>query len=491
MRFRGILLLILLSPVFLSTFEESSAALESPYVQEFRVPTSNSGPFAIDIDFAGNVWFTESNASKIAVFFPVNMTFKEYEIPHFGKNLYGLTIDQAKNIWFTGWDTNSITMLDPRTGGFTEYQVPTNDSTPAQVLTDSEGNVWFTEFQGNKIGKLTPIGEIIEYSPPTPDTGPFGITLDSYGNLWFTEAYAGKIAKLDKSSLKITEYVPPFRLFSPVGIAVDQEGIVWFAEHGGNGIGKLNPTTAAWSKYSTSPPPPEVSLVSIPNDLKVSYDGSIWFAEHGGNKIGRFNPKQETFTEYLIPSSYATTLWLAQDKNGDVWFTEWNQSKIGMVKASIPSPFLITTDKRRITLNPGESTNITVTLVFTENLSASVNLSLNPDITKLTTTLGLTASFVSRQLSKNNEKTELVLWASSDIEPGVFNITLSGDDGKLWEGLVITIRVISSQGNANQILLVATGIGAISVLTTVLVWRYRIRKWKRKKQRSSKRLKPH
>jgi len=40
------------------------------YIEEYDVPTPESAPLAIMVDSHGVVWFTESNASKLARFDP-------------------------------------------------------------------------------------------------------------------------------------------------------------------------------------------------------------------------------------------------------------------------------------------------------------------------------------------------------------------------------------------------------------------------------------
>ncbi len=75
-------------------------------------------------------------------------------------------------------------------------------------------------------------------------------------------------------------------------------------------------------------------------------DGSIWFNEHQGNKIARFDPVNNTLYEYWIPTQdrswgdwtpssktcgIANVLQFARGENGQTWFTELSENKIGSI----------------------------------------------------------------------------------------------------------------------------------------------------------------
>ncbi len=75
-------------------------------------------------------------------------------------------------------------------------------------------------------------------------------------------------------------------------------------------------------------------------------DGSIWFNEHQGNKIARFDPVTNTLYEYWIPTQnrlwgdcppssktcgIANVLQFSNGENGQTWFTELSENKIGSI----------------------------------------------------------------------------------------------------------------------------------------------------------------
>src|SRR5262245_11197306 len=101
-------------------------------VQEFTVPTANSGPSGIASGPDGRIWFTE----------------------------YG---DAA------GHGSNKIGRITP-TGTITEYPIPTAGSRPQGIAAGPDGNLWFVEYASGKIGRITTAGAVTEYTLPTRST---------------------------------------------------------------------------------------------------------------------------------------------------------------------------------------------------------------------------------------------------------------------------------------------------------------------------------
>src|SRR5690348_11349605 len=63
------------------TYCETSDAKSNTYITEFKIPTVCTQPLGITTDSNGNVWFTESNTGKIAMFVPSTRNFTEYANP--------------------------------------------------------------------------------------------------------------------------------------------------------------------------------------------------------------------------------------------------------------------------------------------------------------------------------------------------------------------------------------------------------------------------
>ena len=369
----------------------SGQSAQPNYVVEYHVPTPNSAPLAITVDRAGNVWFTESNASKLGMFNPLNQTFREYNVPWVG-DMWGVIADKNGNIWFTHYSgkgsvspggaivpggNGSIVRFDPLTGNFTRIPIPTLSSFPLRLQIDPRGRVWFTELLGNKIGVYdSSLNSIKEYSVPTNTSGPADLTFDGQGNLWFTEAYASQLGEFNLPTQSFEEYPlgdnASEMVSSPVGIAIDSQGIVWVGDHGGNWIVEFNPQTRTTTKFPTHFPPSDVYPISLVNDLLLDKEGRVWFAEHGGNSIGYFIPETRSMVEFPIPTGpISTALWLTLAPSGNVWFAEWSGNNIGTVNPNTPIPIAVTTPTNSIVVNQGDQFSIPLQVAgsqgFTEN----------------------------------------------------------------------------------------------------------------------------
>jgi virginiamycin B lyase len=323
------------------------------------------------VDRNGIVWFTESNATKLARFDPSTDTFKEYIVPGAG-DMWGMAIDPQGNIWLTQYSlkgsinpggavepggSGRLIRFNPNNRNFTVINIPTPGAFPFRVTSDAEGRIWFTELLGDRIGCYDPSsGKIQEYAVPTEFAGPADLTFDNHGILWFTEAYNESVARFDSASNTFVEYHfssmdPTQFVGSPVGISVTHDGIVWVADHGGNWIVELNATSHQVTLYPTHFPPPQVYPISLVNDLLVDGQGRIWFTEHGGNSIGYLDPGLQKMVEYPIPTGpISTALWLALAPNGDLWFTEWSSNKIGVVNANLPIPLALSVSENHLSL---------------------------------------------------------------------------------------------------------------------------------------------
>lgn len=131
-------------------------------IQEFPIPTPDSGPTGVALGGVDGFWFTEFRANKIG---KARIHSSPADFPRFVND------------------------------GFVEFSIPTPASGPT-AITDGPGGLWFTESLAGKIGRITPDGTITEFAIPTANSGPAGITA-TFDFVWFTERNANKIGRLD------------------------------------------------------------------------------------------------------------------------------------------------------------------------------------------------------------------------------------------------------------------------------------------------------
>ncbi len=421
----------------------------SPYIVEYALPDSKSGPVAIAADDKGNIWFVEWNASKLAVLFPNNNTLKEFRIPGSNASLqvWSILIEKGQ-IWFGESESNSVWRFSASNETFQQYIVPTQYSGIVQLVIDKSGNIWLTELYENKIARLvtkelsagTSKG-IIEYTLPTSNSGPAGLAIDKSGNIWITETFAKKLARLDPETLTFNTFEFPATVYSPLGIGVDQSGI-WVASHGSNKIVKFDPLSKSMKEYSTSQA--TGSPISLPYWILIDKQSNIWFNEHAGGKIAKFSPESETLVEYVVPNGLNSILHMALDDSGNAWFAQSVTGKIGKIDTSTKPWFEVSLSSKILQSNGGNvSLGITV---FSENpQKKELTLGLMNG-QSITGKLGnITSSFKASKISKQGAISEslLVLSPSKSAQEGNYSFTVSVADDSIVSSAVFVLNLDS------------------------------------------------
>jgi streptogramin lyase len=310
--------------------EKSSISCD---VTEFAVPTDSSGPAGLTVGADSNLWFTESQASKIGRI-TLTGTITEYAVPN-SFSLLAITAGPDGNLWFTdqgGW----IGRITPD-GTITEFPVTTTGAgAPRGIAAGPDGNLWFTDSSG-RIGRMTTTGKIDEFSLPSASLSslanstqnPMSITTGPDGNLWFTEFEGTNIGRITTKGV-ITEFVlGTFR--NPNAIVAGPDGNLWFTEFYGSpslGIGRITPK----GTINEFPIP---TLNSNPNGIVAAPDGNLWFAESSGNKIAYITPSG-TIVECpaLVAAITAYPSGIVVGPDGNLWFTESASNKIAHTNPS-------------------------------------------------------------------------------------------------------------------------------------------------------------
>jgi virginiamycin B lyase len=133
---------------------------------------------------------------------------------------------------------------------------------------------------------------------------------------------------------------------------------------------------------------------------KGADDGSLWFNEHQGNKIARFDPVNNTLYEYWIPTQdrlwgdcptssktcgIANVLQFSSGQNGQTWFTELSENKLGSIDTgtnnnnngnSHKMPFSISTSTQELKIKRGQSVEINVNVSTTSSSSTSNHIDM-------------------------------------------------------------------------------------------------------------------
>lgn len=275
-------------------------------------------------------------------------TLQEINAP--GRDPWGIAFDSNGNEWVAqpGCDPQpicgsaiqgSIAQVSRSTFSVVHnFQEPTGFSSPFFVATDANGNVWFTEPTTNSIGELTPSSNTWrQWSVPTASAAPFDLAFDAHGNLWFTEILANQIGEF--SNGQFHETATPFGNSKPYGITGPDPstGQMWFSENSTQAarLGSFTPpasgalTTGSIKEYLTINPGNNTTV----HLLTYDYNGNIWWTEGTNSRIGRLNIGQAQsgtsngVTEFPTPCqrggcSSSHVSGIGVDGGGTVWLDD-------------------------------------------------------------------------------------------------------------------------------------------------------------------------
>lgn len=461
--------------------------LKNAYVTVFSLP-NGTGPNGVLVDRNGLVWTSGSFSHTLIRLDPKNQTLKSYPIPE-GKNgqtmVWSMVEGNDGSIWFSQFGGNPIWLFDPNTEKFELFH--TNFPPFQMKIESSTGNIWYTTLSGDTIGVIQKIKDQSSYTitefPVGKNTLPSGLFLKD-GYVWITELGKGKIAKLDVKKNddnlvvgieKILELPPSNDVFAaPTDILVPNDKTVWITEHVPSTISEYDLESKNLKRFSTSQT--TYPIPTLPFWMRESLDHKgIWFNEHQGNRLAFLNTTDHELTEFEIPNNNAPeqspymlnnvvspknlmdqqayyaqvfTLNLSLDPldPNKLWFSQWNNDKIGMVDRSLPVPFDINSNTTKIILSGNNTAqqNATVDVEIHGSkrvfLKASSSMKPNGEFEKIS------ANFTkdSVDFSKDNHtalaKLEL---QNNGAKPGNYTLGISVTDGDVIKTIFLDLFVSS------------------------------------------------
>ena len=341
--------------------------------------------------------------------------------------MWGIDYFPDGSIWFTDERTDAIWKfsIDAESYDRISYsQSGEGGSSLPQKLVIEGSKIIINDFTGGRLSFLDYAQDkqgLRHYAIPSVMEGAVtsDFAIDSDENIWYTNwvpSGAGILVKFDypgyefqttqgevTQGLLLQDFIEwynfPAGLTTPNGVAVGPDQKIWLADTSSNYFFSFDPKTEEFTKYVTSIPTIDSygnasgvikNPVSRPYWIEHS-DGNLIMNEHNANRIGVFNPSSETLVEYTVPSRNPN--WA--DCEGidycgvaqvfdfaaygeKIWFTEWVENNIGVVDTAIPLPFSIDIDKKQITLEKGQTTQLTLEVtktLFSDAFDVNVNSS--------------------------------------------------------------------------------------------------------------------
>ena len=107
-------------------------------------PTAGQGARRVWSDSRGRIWVSEWNAGQLAVYDPVDGSWREWRLPGDNPQAYAVYVDDRDIVWLSDFGANTFVRFDPETEEFTSFPLPNNPGNIRQIL-GRPGEVWGPE----------------------------------------------------------------------------------------------------------------------------------------------------------------------------------------------------------------------------------------------------------------------------------------------------------------------------------------------------------
>ena len=484
------------------------------YVTEYKLPHDCEMPLGIAVDNqAGKVWYVSTKQGVLGDYNLITKKFdKEISIPVWNvrkypmdfSNVWSVKVDPKGNsIWFTDEKQNTIWRYS-KAFGFDMYKIPERSSTfgtisPVSLDFDSKGDLYFVGMHSPVLwlGNLTqmknntsdgirkipmPVGSFKDIDPKQISTG--SLAVDNKRNvIWISlSAFAseGEILRYNITSRTFDTFVLPEQLSLPVGLAVDNNGNLWATDHGTSIFYTLDTKSHDVTMFATSNASPKIyglnESSSLPEDAytlpywmeKGADDGSIWFNEHQGNKIARFDPVTNTLYEYWIPTQnrlwgdcppssktcgIANVLQFSNGENGQTWFAELSENKIGSIAPSTyynnngnhQLPFSVSASPPELTIKRGQSVEIKVNISSGASLRSDINMVSSGTFTPAGDLGNSTGSFSEQSFSlepMHTKEVSFVFTPATDLGSGEYTLMLGAQNDAITIMKAVSVHIL-------------------------------------------------
>ena len=311
----------------------------------FGTPGKNGDVHDAQMDFNGNVWFTDWSPNMTRTLAKVDTktgVVTNLRVP--GENGYAaathaIVRDEKGMLWFNvkiSEKDSRLGRLDPSTEKIEMFTTPPGMPIVGDFMDwDGKGNIWMAAGLGNsRLGLLRfdPTGQKFTYFKSTLGEGTdaghaglYGVTGDSEGNGWFSRYSADMESKADAQTNEVIDMKLPARPKSD--LFTDQERKV-FAMQGENGFSwgtpeGDGPRRPGGDKHGDSVWVPgwwshdlmkidihtkKVTRYAMPRldggpyMAQVDKDHIVWVNYQNSGSFSKFDPKTEKWTEYDVPS---------------------------------------------------------------------------------------------------------------------------------------------------------------------------------------------
>lgn len=317
------------------------AAPASAAVQDFPVPSPDSGLHDIATGRDGSLWFTEQKQGKVGRI-TTGGQISEWQLPWDGT--YGpeeLTVAADGRVWVLSDAHARVFVIDPGVAGGPvagSYVDTTIDSDASRfddpqpgarrandIAAAPDGSVWVSDSLGDGITRFAP-PNVSSTAGGTPDCDFDGLlAAGADGKMWC--AFKGSALKRIELDGATNVNLPTVDGFAFSALAGAPDGAMWFArlssgsfatKPGNGAIGRMTADGAAkeWP----------VGDRVAPSSIAIGPDGAAWFGSKGYDQVvGRVTAEGAVS---LLPLGARRADDVAFGGDGALWFVDQNANRI-------------------------------------------------------------------------------------------------------------------------------------------------------------------
>jgi len=226
---------------FVDPISGNSEIVEFPDI----IPVINRNyAITLAVDNENGIWATIANKNVLVRYDQGNKTFEQYKLPTKDSGPFAVVIGPEGKIWFTQQTAGQIGFLDTKTGEIKEFAPNPPLATPETITFGEEGNLWIAEHQeGGGITKFNPLLESFERIKSPDDAAfPNSAIFGKYKNVWFAMHTVDKIAAYNPQTGRLIEVQIPTAESWVQFTTSDSNDNIWFVEQKGNKLGMVKLT---------------------------------------------------------------------------------------------------------------------------------------------------------------------------------------------------------------------------------------------------------
>ena len=296
---------------------------------EYSLSHTTASPRMAVIGCDNNIWFVEtastaSGGDRIGDMTVGGQLLNEFPIPTVDSGPTDLGVGPDCNIWFSEYSAGKVGRVNAA-GHFDEFSVG-GGSAPCGIGAGPDGNVWAALCFGETLDVFNPAtfpaAPSLLHAYPTGAVNPSQPTAGfDKASVWFAELGSTKLGRMDMSG-GVTEFPVAPAGNHPVCLALGPDGDYWFTVTSAvNDVGKLDPGTGIATLYP-------VAGSSGLHAITLGPDGAMYFGDFG-NKIWRITTTG-TLTGYPNPQSGESVFGITGGTpDHSLWYTNFLTGTIG------------------------------------------------------------------------------------------------------------------------------------------------------------------